>query len=538
MHDIHFEASRPVDGDLFVDRSQELQRLDAAIGKLQAGRSDFLAVLGLRTQGKSSLFREWMRRHAGTKGVVFVPVQCWAWPDPEDFFQEYLRVTINAILAAAGTVHEAGLLAATADPGRIVELAAFAAGRGMIGLGKALRLMADYKSSRDRANTFRAAIRMPELVASSERMRFQFILDEFQELAGFDAFQAVRKGFGSIYTMLREEWQEQRRCNYIVSGSAVSLLRQITENPSAPFFQHFTPLHLGPLPEQEAVSLLAGFSRRSGAAIPERLCRRMIGLVGATPYYLQVLGEELVLAARDGKPDDNAWKRVCQRVLLQPSGRLYQYFELLHQKVAGRSSLLEKILVALSERPARGSEIAAAIGVTQNRLSSKLPLLEAQDVVVKQRGSYGLCDPCYALWLRAAHGPVSSVAAPLLLGEASERNVAREAARQGVGLVYQSRASRGAFDLLAVYQAAHIGVQVKKIAQFPVYVSEREIGRMRHDARALGWRAVLAFDSEDGVSFHAPASGRKTKRGRRYTQETALRHILDALEELPSGDSH
>jgi hypothetical protein len=109
-------------------------------------------------------------------------------------------------------------------------------------------------------------------------------LDEFQELSGFDQSQAVKRSFGSVYSMLREEWQAQRNCNYIVSGSAISMLRQIIEDPSAPFFQHFTPLHLGPLPAREAVGLLAGFSRRSGATIELGLCRRITALVGTTPY--------------------------------------------------------------------------------------------------------------------------------------------------------------------------------------------------------------------------------------------------------------
>jgi hypothetical protein len=124
MNALHFDASRPVEGDLFVDRHMELRRLDVALGRLRAGRADFLSVVGLRTQGKSSLFQEWMRRHAGLRDVAFVAVPCWAWPDPEAFFEEYVRLTINAVLGATLAVHEVGLLAAPCDPGRIVELAA------------------------------------------------------------------------------------------------------------------------------------------------------------------------------------------------------------------------------------------------------------------------------------------------------------------------------------------------------------------------------------------------------------------------------
>jgi Holliday junction resolvase len=184
----------------------------------------------------------------------------------------------------------------------------------------------------------------------------------------------------------------------------------------------------------------------------------------------------------------------------------------------------------LSEGPARGSEIAKAAGVAQNRLSSTLPLLEAQDVILKEGDRYQLCDPCYALWLKATRGPASAVAAPLLLGEESEREVARALARQGVGLVYQSRAGRGAFDLLAVYQTHQIGLQVKRIKKYPVYVAEHEIGRMRSDARNFGWHAAFAFDLDGAISIHSLDGGDKTKRGRRYTEATALRHVLDVLE--------
>ena len=171
--------------------------------------------------------------------------------------------------------------------------------------------------------------------------------------------------------------------------------------------------------------------------------------------------------------DDGTWKRVCQRVLLQPSGRLYQYFELLHQKVSGRSSLLEKILVALAEGPARGSQIAAAAGVTQNRLSSKLPLLEAQNVIIKEDLHYRLCDPCCAPLVEGRAWPLFGRGGAVAARRGIGKEVAASWLDQGVGLVYQSRASRGAFDLLAVYQTHQMGLQVKRIKNYPDTVGGR-----------------------------------------------------------------
>ncbi len=63
MNALHFDASRPVEGELFVNRVAELRRPDVALGKLRAGRADDLSVMGLRKQGKSSLFQECVCSH-------------------------------------------------------------------------------------------------------------------------------------------------------------------------------------------------------------------------------------------------------------------------------------------------------------------------------------------------------------------------------------------------------------------------------------------------------------------------------------------
>ncbi|MBM4092894.1 MAG: hypothetical protein FJ276_26325 [Planctomycetes bacterium] len=85
--------------------------------------------------------------------------------------------------------------------------------------------------------------------------------------------------------------------------------------------------------------------------------------------------------------------------------------------------------------------------------------------------------------------------------------------------------------MLAVYQTHQIGLQVKRIKKYPVYVAEREIGRMRSDARSLGWHAAFAFDLDGAVSIHSLDGGIKTRRGRRYAEDTALRHVLDVLQQ-------
>src|SRR6185436_8630162 len=119
-------------------------------------------------------------------------------------------------------------------------------------------------------------------------------------------------------------------------------------------------------------------------------------------------------------------------------------------------------------------------------------------------GRYELDDATFGLWLRWRL-PGGSVVPMAVLGEDAERMVAEHLARCGFELVYQSRASRGAFDLLATRGASQLGVQVKR-ADLPVRFSRAEWSRMEADAKRFGWRWTIAVVSpQDEVTLLDPA---------------------------------
>ena len=57
-----FEASRPVVGPEFADREPEIKKLLAAAEALKQGATRYIAILGPRKMGKTSLLRELVRR--------------------------------------------------------------------------------------------------------------------------------------------------------------------------------------------------------------------------------------------------------------------------------------------------------------------------------------------------------------------------------------------------------------------------------------------------------------------------------------------
>jgi len=90
-----------------------------------------------------------------------------------------------------------------------------------------------------------------------------------------------------------------------------------------------------------------------------------------------------------------------------------------------------------------------------------------------------------------------AVIAPLLLGNESEQRVARSLAREGFRLVYQSRASRGAFDLLGIIDSLQVGLQVKRAEKAGLRVTLQELERMMHERERLGWLPAIAIDTKD-----------------------------------------
>lgn len=78
-------------------------------------------------------------------------------------------------------------------------------------------------------------------------------------------------------------------------------LRRALEAPGSSFGNDVTQLHLRQLKETDARTFLMGTAVNEGVAIPLATADSILAEVGTWPFYLQVVGEALVRAARDGR---------------------------------------------------------------------------------------------------------------------------------------------------------------------------------------------------------------------------------------------
>jgi len=169
------------------------------------------------------------------------------------------------------------------------------------------------------------------------------------------------------------------------------------------------------------------------------------------------------------------------------------YFENEFERLVGRSTTLAATLDGLARGPQRLVDLAREVGAPSGQVSGYVERLG--DAVRRRKdGRYELEDETFALWL-SWRRPGGSVVPMGVLGDQAERVVAEHLARSGFELVYQSRGSRGAFDLLATRGAQQLGVQVKR-SPLPLRFTREEWNRMTADAKRLGWRWIVAAVSQ------------------------------------------
>jgi hypothetical protein len=284
------------------------------------------------------------------------------------------------------------------------------------------------------------------------------------------------------------------------------MLLTLVTAENSPFFQHFGVVDVKPFQREDAVTLLEQHSPPD-RPISRDLAERAVNTIGGHPFYLQLLGEAMTDHKR--KPSLADLKSACQRLLFSRTGRLGLYFENEYQRLVGRSGSLAATLSVLAAGEIRLSDLAKRIGSTSG---STVGYLERLGDAVRKRedGRYELSDTTFGLWLRWRQ-PGGTVVPMSVVGDRAEQAVAQALATMGFDLVYQSRASRGAFDLLATRGARQLGIRVKR-SPLPVRFSRAVWSRMEAEAKRMGWTwVVAAVDRDDCLTVLDPALATRGK---------------------------
>ncbi|MFH1466483.1 MAG: AAA family ATPase [Pseudomonadota bacterium] len=493
-----FHATRPVLAEAFRDRAQPLARLRHLADRLAAGSPEWLAVLGRRKVGKTSLLLEF-ERTCPDPAVRFVIIDAFQHaPISVELFRRYAARVLDAAYARDAGISFEALLVASAGQYRTAVAGSDILERVPRELRPAILDLAGLHLDQ---GTLSLLLDLPERLAQAEGFRVIAAWDEFQEIA---TWSGRSRPDVDVLALMRATWQRHERVAYVISGSAPGVLRELVHSSDSPFFQHFSILELAEMARPDAMGLLIG------GGVPGPLAERAVEVFGGHPFYLQLLGDELLLGS--APLDATALKEATQNLLFSRTGRLALYFEREFHALVGKSALLAHLLEALASAGAGGArltDLAQSIGSPSGATRGYLERL-GDALTRTDSGSYRLADPVFGLWLRW-RSPAGAAVPMTVLGSEGERAAATALARLGFDLVYQSRASRGAFDLLAIRGPRSLGVQVKR-SPLPLVFDHETWSRMETEGAVRGWRWVIGQVGRDGATMWLdPARARKRK---------------------------
>ncbi len=509
-----FRSSAPVTATSFHDRTHALREVLDAFDALRRGTPRWLAIVGPRKVGKTSLLLEAARRAPSGLDVAVLDV-FERTPLDLEVFRLLVARALDALLAEeAGGSLARRLHVPEEFRARLHHVRALT--RAKPALRADLDRIPDEPATPD---AVRRWLQLPEDLCRALDRHLVIAIDEVQELA-----QVTRGGF-EPFPVMRAVWQHHERVAYVLSGSEPTVLRTLVTARHSPFFQHFHLFELGAFEPADAIALLVD-EAPPDRPIARDVARRIVEVIGGHPFYLQMAGE--ALTKEDPPYDDAAVKAAIQNLVFSRTGRLGLYFQNEYARLVGNAATLAATLRAVAAlQPARLTDVARATHASTASTARYLERL-GDAITRDDDGKYHVTDPLFGTWLKW-RSPGGTVVPMTILGDEAERAVAAHLAALGFDLVYQSRGSRGAFDLLALRGPDQLGLQVKR-SPLPLRFSKTEWKRMDADAKRWGWRWAIASVDPDGTLRMLDPTLARRGRELRLGPEAEIENLLTWLD--------
>jgi len=232
---------------LFTNRRQELAILDHYHHSLIDGPVEHIALFGLRRIGKTLLLKEYMRRLRETNSAeqsAFLDFSIIC-SSPENFSLGFIGSICYWLLEEGNS-----------DPEPFLNPATLGAAVLRVGGDKLYDeiqpILQELQRARpDRQALLRQAFRFPRQAATILDKKLVLICDEFQEIRTLENYPNSQ----NVIALLRAELQSQNIVQYILAGSAISVLAGLLSNPDSPLFAQFTRISVEPFDRESTQEL-------------------------------------------------------------------------------------------------------------------------------------------------------------------------------------------------------------------------------------------------------------------------------------------
>ncbi len=374
-----FIVGRPVTGEYFVDREDELQRLQTLVEGVQKGASSNVVLIGLRRTGKTSILESLEYLLKPNAKLIPVIANCYGIAAKSRLAKVLVDKAIESYVCKTGD--NAFLKRITKAIGEVTKSAISRISE--VKFAEFSLKLQDKNAEEDAL--LEDALQYLEALALEKNVYFVVMLDEFQDV--------IRWGDDTL-KRIRTVVQSQKRVCYVMSGSATSIMRDLVYKKQSPFYRQLVEI---PIKKLEKSFAMAFLKRRFNCAemnVKDSVIAKIATLSDGYPDYIQRLGLELYLSIGQGHAiSEEQVDRAYEDMVVSLDGEFDNYF-------SNFSPLEREILVALAIGKIQPSEVARAVRKPIFNISKTLTKLLNYSIIERpMKGQYRITDPIFADWL-------------------------------------------------------------------------------------------------------------------------------------------
>lgn len=389
---IPFQFGDPVMEPLFYDREEILKELYMCLVTIKERRHQDCALISPRRIGKSSILKM-LSKKLEKAGITTVYIDLSRLP-PGSTFETFLEMYMEFALKSyqktakwdtfyfklkeimAGAPETIKNFVSSLKFGlEIQELFTFWI-EYKIGIKKEIRKLAE------------KCLELPELLAKETKIPCVILFDEFQEIYNFDK---------DWLWFIRSIIQNHVDTAYVVSGSSVRLMNEITAGKRAAFYGHFLIRTVGPFSSDIARAFLKKRAKEGKIKFTNDAMEAIISKTNCIPFYLQWLGLHcyLLTISKGKEKIEKQDVEEAYKVGIKQLPQLEEDFSKVHGKTKG-------VLVYLALHPgAKVTQIAKVLNTRSQVIIKELKTLGKMDYIRRIGwGVYEFIDKIFEDWIK------------------------------------------------------------------------------------------------------------------------------------------
>jgi len=379
---------------LFTNRQRELAALEYYNRNFINRQAEHIALFGLRRIGKTLLLKEFMRRlleNNDFSKIAFLDFSVLC-SSPENFALGYLGTLCYWFIEEGKTDPEPYL-----NPNSL-SYALLRSGNEKL-LEEIQPVIQELQRVRpDRQILLRKALHFPRAAASILGKRVVLICDEFQEIRTLENYPNGR----NVLALFRSELQLQSEVQYILAGSAISVLAGLFSNPNSPLFAQFTRMTIDSF-EREGTRELV--NKILAEPLDADFYPLIHSLTGGNPFYITAVARQLgyLIDVIQRPTSSDLIKQAFLIETLSPGGRIYDFcqyiYDLSLQKAKGYGALKSVLQILSQEEGLTASQMAQQLRVTSATASDYLRWLCEVDLLIEKEKKYYYYDAVLRFWV-------------------------------------------------------------------------------------------------------------------------------------------